>query len=267
MPMEAAVLPKFLLLDQDDRVLGHCLDAEGVFVETPHDDQDVTIELLGCLPSQPMRDYLSGSKRYRQRNPLDVGGLRMLDLAGEPLADFWVGELFDWRPSTIDPRRVDVVADWGWDSPHASSRHVWEHWLAARPDRPDLWAGYTGADREEWLTIVRLQDRWRTRQPDRLSGRTYDLSGSHVTDKAGFYLAVGEAINGPGGYFGCNLDALNDCLRGRFGAQTPFTLIWHELQVARESLVTPFDGPDEPSTYYDVILSILQDHDVAVVLR
>lgn len=113
MPMEAAALPKFLLLDQDERVLGHCLDAEGVFVETPHDAQDVTIELLGCLPSQRMRDYLTGSKRYRQRNPLDVGGLRMLDLAGEPLADFWVGELFDWRPSAIDPQRVDVVAGWG----------------------------------------------------------------------------------------------------------------------------------------------------------
>ncbi|WP_432926932.1 barstar family protein [Microbispora sp. CA-135349] len=75
--------------------------------------------------------------------------------------------------------------------------------------------------REESLTIVRLQRRWRTRQFDRPPGRAYDLNGSHVTDKAGFYLAIGEAINGPGGYFGCNLDALNDCLRGRFGARTP----------------------------------------------
>ncbi|MEU7913245.1 barstar family protein [Microbispora bryophytorum] len=50
--------------------------------------------------------------------------------------------------------------------------------------------------------------------PDRAPGRTYDLDGSHITDKAGFHLAIGEAINGPGGYFGCNLDALDDCLCG-----------------------------------------------------
>ncbi|WP_436502073.1 barstar family protein [Actinokineospora sp. HUAS TT18] len=28
---------------------------------------------------------------------------------------------------------------------------------------------------------------------------------------------MGQAINGPGGYFGRNLDALSDCLCGRFG--------------------------------------------------
>ncbi|MFD0592855.1 barstar family protein [Catellatospora coxensis] len=53
--------------------------------------------------------------------------------------------------------------------------------------------------------------------PDRPAGRTYHLDGRFVTDVEGFYCAIGEAVNGPGGYFGWNLDALVDCLRGRWG--------------------------------------------------
>lgn len=45
-----------------------------------------------------------------------------------------------------------------------------------------------------------------------------------------------KAINGPGGYFGWNLNALDDCLRGGFGARAPFTLVWSDSQVARQSL-------------------------------
>jgi hypothetical protein len=48
----------------------------------------------------------------------------MLDRAGDPLADFWVSEIIDWRPSRFGDERVDVVSLWGYDSPLASARHV-----------------------------------------------------------------------------------------------------------------------------------------------
>ncbi|MGP3917619.1 barstar family protein [Nonomuraea sp. 10N515B] len=44
----------------------------------------------------------------------------------------------------------------------------------------------------------------------------------HITDEVAFYRAMGEAINGPGGYFGRNLDALDDCLRSLTG-RSPVT--------------------------------------------
>ncbi|MFH8468838.1 barstar family protein [Streptomyces sp. NPDC017991] len=55
-------------------------------------------------------------------------------------------------------------------------------------------------------------------------------------DEPGFFCALGEAVNAPGGYFGRNLDALDDCLRGRWGTRRPFTLIWHDAEVARTGL-------------------------------
>ncbi|WP_329087216.1 MULTISPECIES: hypothetical protein [unclassified Streptosporangium] len=102
------VQPKFLLIDADEQICGSCLDAEGVFVEVPEDDELGTVEILGCLPSPRMRDYLGGSKRHRLRNPLGSGALRMLDAAGNPLAEFWMGEIIDWRPSPLGRERVDL---------------------------------------------------------------------------------------------------------------------------------------------------------------
>ncbi|MDX3099832.1 barstar family protein [Nonomuraea angiospora] len=261
------VEPKFLLIDEDDQVLGVCLDAEGIFVEPTESDEELTVEILGCLPARRLRDYLEGSKRYRQRNPLDSLWLRMLDVAGEPLVDFWAGEIIDWRPSPLDPERVDIVAPWGFDSPSAGVRDVWERWRSARPDQPNQWAVYGSEGRQAWLTIVGRSRFRRGGGLDRLPGCVYHLDGTHVIDEAAFYLAIGEAINGPGGYFGWNLDALDDCLRGRFGARAPFTLIWSDSQVARESLTRTLEEADDAPSLFDVIQTIFAKHDVDVVLR
>ncbi|MFG2071242.1 barstar family protein [Nonomuraea maritima] len=262
-----SVHPKFFLVDEDDQVLGMCLDAEGVFVELTECDEDLTVEILGCLLAQRLRDYLEGSKRYRQRNPLHSLWLRMLDVAGEPLVDFWTGEIIDWRPSRLDPGRVDLVARWGHDSPSAGARDVWERWRSARPDQANQWAVYGPEGRREWLTIVGRSRFRRAKGIDRPAGCVYCLDGTHVTDEAAFYLAIGEAINGPGGYFGWNLDALDDCLRGGFGARVPFTLVWSDSQVARQSLTRRSRETNDAPSFFEVIQTIFAEHDVDVVLR
>ncbi|MEV0632124.1 barstar family protein [Nonomuraea wenchangensis] len=262
-----SVEPKFLLIDEHDQVLGVCLDAEGLFVEPTESDEELTVEILGCLLAQRLRDYLEGSKRYRQRNALDSLWLRMLDAAGEPLVDFWAGDIIDWRSSRLDPERVDLVALWGLDSPLASARDVWECWRSARPDQPNQWAVYGPEGRRAWLTIVGRSRFQRAEGSDRPPGCVYHLDGTHVTDEAAFFLAIGEAINGPGGYFGWNLSALDDCLWGRFGARTPFTLIWSNSQVARKSLARTLEEAVDAPSFFEAIQTIFAEHDVDVVLR
>ncbi len=51
--------------------------------------------------------------------------------------------------------------------------------------------------------------------PDRPA--VYELDGSAINNPDDLYRLLGEAVNGPGGYFGANLDSLNDCLGGGFG--------------------------------------------------
>ncbi|YCU77316.1 barstar family protein [Mycobacteroides abscessus] len=57
--------------------------------------------------------------------------------------------------------------------------------------------------------------------------KTYVVDGSRVRTRADFFTELGRAVNGPGGYFGSNLDALVDCLRGGFGTpeDEPFRFV------------------------------------------
>jgi RNAse (barnase) inhibitor barstar len=105
-------------------------------------------------------------------------------------------------------------------------------------------------------------------RPDRPPGGTYRLDGRFVTDVEGFYCAIGEAINGPGGYFGWNLDALADCFSGGFGACPPFRLVWRDAAVARRHLVEGYDHRRlEPAVTFDHLVDLLTEHGVEVVLR
>jgi RNAse (barnase) inhibitor barstar len=108
----------------------------------------------------------------------------------------------------------------------------------------------------------------RTDAPDRPAGATYDLDGQFVTDIEGFYCALGEAINGPGGYFGWNLDALDECLRGAYGAWPPFRLVWHDSAVAREHLVPGYDEHRlAPAIPLEYLLDMFEEHQIEVDLR
>ena len=66
--------------------------------------------------------------------------------------------------------------------------------------------------------------------------KEYILPGEKLTSEAEFYRVLGEVINGPGGYFGSNLDALRDCLAGACGPSEPYTLRWQISDRSRELL-------------------------------
>ncbi|WP_329234577.1 MULTISPECIES: barstar family protein [unclassified Streptomyces] len=59
---------------------------------------------------------------------------------------------------------------------------------------------------------------------------TYVLDGSGITGLDSFWDAIGEAVNGPGGYFGRGLDAFADCLSGGFGTPRDgdFVIEWRD---------------------------------------
>ncbi|WP_406198162.1 barstar family protein [Kitasatospora sp. NBC_01560] len=96
---------------------------------------------------------------------------------------------------------------------------------------------------------------------------TYVLDGRPITDREAFYTALGAALNGPGGYYGSNLDALADCLHGGFGPTPPFTLVWEEAGVARAHLTGTVRLGERRLGYFEAILVTLQAEGVAVELR
>jgi RNAse (barnase) inhibitor barstar len=69
----------------------------------------------------------------------------------------------------------------------------------------------------------------------------YVLDGRQIRTLEDFWRVIGEAINGPGGYFGQNLDSFADCLSGGFGAphDDDYVVEWRDYQVSREYLGYP----------------------------
>lgn len=102
---------------------------------------------------------------------------------------------------------------------------------------PPKWYFLSHHDRYRTLAIVRRRWGRRTsRETEDISDRTVHIDGRWIDDVPGFYLSLGEAINGPNGYFGGDLDALDDCLCGRFGVRTPLTVRLSQYEAVRGAL-------------------------------
>ncbi|MFD9598902.1 barstar family protein [Streptomyces sp. NPDC057908] len=67
---------------------------------------------------------------------------------------------------------------------------------------------------------------------------TYVIDGSRVTGLEQFWNVIGEAVNGPGGYFGRNFDALADCLSGGMGTPDDgdFVFEWRNHALSARAL-------------------------------
>jgi hypothetical protein len=100
-----------------------------------------------------------------------------------------------------------------------------------------LWKQLPQRARIGWLTAAYARyfafiGLWDQKQP----GSIVELDGRCIDGLAAFFCAIGEAVNGPAGYFGKNLNGFADCVMGGFGITPPWTLHWHHSQVARKAL-------------------------------
>ncbi|MFD8531367.1 barstar family protein [Streptosporangium canum] len=271
--------PRYVLVNDDDQsdVWGTCLEIRGLFVAFDDPEAEAewkTLELVGWSPSGLLQKYRDAAGDSPQ--PFGNAWIRVLDYTGQRIGEFWSPSMkvIQWRPSRENPTLVDATVETvSLSSPYPAAESIWERWRHGRPASKNQWTEYRPEDREAWMSVVvgRIDTRFPQR-PDAPPGGTYHLDGSNVVDEMSFYCAIGEAINGPGGYFGWNLHALDDCFNGGFGATPPFTLIWHDFEVARTHL--PLENKcADPEKYVvtgqsilEAIMEILQEH-VNVVMR
>lgn len=163
-----------------------------------------------------------------------------------------------WRPSSRGTDLIDLELDTELTPVPGYARPVWERWFAGPPDTPGAWAELETRQRGAWLDLVRERG-CRIKHQDRPAGHAYELDGRHIADEPGLYLALGEAFNGPGGYFGGCLDALVDCLRGNFGYTAPATLLWRDAATAREHLSRLLAPEGEQYDLVTLVLEVLTE--------
>ncbi|MCD9144464.1 barstar family protein [Streptomyces albireticuli] len=255
-----------LMLHDEREPLGTC----GDFTELdPPDDEPAPapLRLIGCAPGAALQEALATGTKSALR--LGEALLVALDRTGAELTDRHVNaEVAAWRPSALGPGLIDIdLTEALRETVPVFARPLWERRIDGCPREPNAWAGYGTADRQAWLDLVREHGCRGRSTPDRPAGTVYRMDGRHITDVPGLYLALGEAVNGPGGYFGGCFGAVHDCLRGNFGATAPFTLVWEDSDVARRGLARVLSPQGERYSYFDEMVLELTERRVEVILR
>lgn len=238
-------------LHDEYRWLGSCREFARI---QPPKQVEPPLILRGLAPGDQLQRALMKGTRLALN--LEEACLEVRDDRGEPLTDrlLWA-QVRTWRPSSHGTDLIDLELDGKFFTPVPEyARAIWDRWLTGPPDAPGSWACLDTRQRGAWLDLVRERSSRRKHQ-HRSAGHVYELDGRHITDVPGLYLALGEAVNGPGGYFGGCLDALADCLRGTFGYTAPATLLWRDAATAREHLSHLLSPEGEQ---YDLVAMVLE---------
>ena len=93
----------------------------------------------------------------------------------------------------------------------------------------------------------------------------YRMDGRRISSVQDFYREIGRSVNGPGGYFGKNLDALNDCLRGGFGTppDQSFEFEWQHSDLSRHRLTGIQQGR---RSFFAAVAAVFEEAGVAMRL-
>src|ERR1700761_2029650 len=104
-----------------------------------------------------------------------------------------------------------------------------------------------------------------TREPTENLPVIYRLDGRKIRSANDFYREIGSAVNGQGGYFGRNLDALADCLRGGFGTpeNRPYEFVW---QHSATSLPYLSGGSRKKQSLFQAIQNVFKEAGVPLRL-
>lgn len=263
--------PRFALVgDEDQEVWANCLDADGLFAQPDESPEWRTITLIECSVAGPLLRFCRRADDVEKE--LGNADLRLIDTEGNTIGSYFLGGVtaIRCRPKGAKPMTCDVTVEaFIIAPPHPAARPVWELWRTGQPRTKNEWAK-PGENSQAWLHVLRVHSQWSGRRSvDATAGQTFELDGMHITDEASFFCAIGEAVNGPGGYFGAGLDGLSDCLCGGFGAKVPFTLIWKNSSVARAHLGKSPESPDrEPCPpFFAEVLTIFDESSVQVILQ
>jgi RNAse (barnase) inhibitor barstar len=245
-----AGFPRYRLIDDTTgAVLVEAEEVGGFFVAPEDEPDEVTFSGLHLLDD-------------RKRATEDAV-LEMLNRRGEKIGEYFIGRADRGRmsagagagaagakPTAVHYRSVTNRCEF----PEAEA--IWRRWASGAVVERDEWLAWPSDHHDAWLHVV--QNSWFTsgRRAARYgTDSVARLNGAHISKRASFYCALGEAVNGPGGYFGSNLDALADCLSADSGDAPPLRIAWVNIHAAQESV-----GPE----FVDSAVAVLQEFDVEV---
>ncbi|MEV0597569.1 barstar family protein [Nonomuraea cavernae] len=188
--------------------------------------------------------------------------LHVIDFRGERIGSYYIGRI--WLGASTESAYGadfrDITSSFYGHAclyPHAGE--IWRRWASGKSIEPSEWSQYPRNSHASWLHVV--QTAWFESGHSAIRYGMEDtvaINGGTISSTADFYCAIGEAVNGAGGYFGSSLDSLADCLSSSWESRTSFRIIWNDSSVSCEFLEEEFVMS---------VLTLMQEHGVEVSLR
>ncbi len=176
----------------------------------------------------------------------DEGVLQIFDESATKIGEYYIGRAVRQRSETTALLESDVAAQVTFDyfgnrCEYAGAEAIWRHWTSNLDAKAGEWLLWPHELHDDWLHV--LQNSWFARGHRAGNYGTTEqivLDGAVMPERASLYCALGEAVNGPRGYFGSNLDALEDCLSHNYAGVRPSRVLWRKFEASEELLGTTF---------------------------
>ncbi|MGK5507075.1 barstar family protein [Brevibacillus formosus] len=237
-----------ILDDQSDLTIGYCSEIAGLNGRIYEEEEGWyhKIECKQFVFCNEFKEYVVKKKESMNR----LVYICIVDKDKTPIGryPFFISEKIYYRKIGFPEDFTDIQFRGSFDYYFANDKEIaiWNKWRISPPVQINEWASLDLPERRAWLHVVKnyyetkLATNYKLNKQN--SSETNDkdhfvLDGTYVTDYPSFFCAMGEAINGPGGYYGFSINSLDDCLFGGFGSPGPyFTLTWKNYDVAKKHL-------------------------------
>ena len=239
----------FLVEDENQRDILSAMDIRGFFVNPSEGAAGAVVAV--------------GSSQRPQKFPLHLEDveLQVRNTEGREIGSYYVGniEVKNAWASEGDDEKSDLELDlYGYTLPYPYAGTIWQMWAQSLPTTTGQWKALPAEAHESWIHVA--QNAWfRSGHESVIYGYArggYEISGSSLANIDSFYCELGESINGPGGYFGSNADALEDCLsHSSASGKRLQSLTWHGFDISQQNI------DDEE---LQAVLTVLRTHGVEI---
>lgn len=230
MESELAAVPLYRFVDEGrQNELFTAFDIEGFFVDSVHSESNLAV-IVGASPL---------GRTAKLPKLFEDVEIHVLDSVGDLIGRYYVGR-FEvreiWSGKSVAGGADLSVSLFGNTYPYPMAREIWRRWSVALPRDTGEWARYPPKFHGDWMHVARKA--WFTagREAKRYGDMIDEINGENLSNMDSFYCAIGEAANGPGGYFGANLDALEDCLINSEVQIRPFRIPWRDFDTSLENI-------------------------------
>ncbi|MGV9932141.1 barstar family protein [Streptomyces olivaceoviridis] len=226
-----ADFPMYVVTDEESgEVLLAAEEVEGFFVDPEGESPEVV--------------FLRAHRVEKDRRRTDNAVLEIVNRRQEKVGEYFIGravlgdtgmKLPDGKISSVSYRFFGNRCEY----PGAAA--VWRRWASSVAMEKGEWLQWPVSHHGAWLHVV--QNAWFTSNHRAVRygvDEVAHLDGDHIFTKSGFFCALGEAVNGPGGYFGSNLDALADCLSSSLDEKPLVRVVWRNFRASQEVLDRAF---------------------------